>query len=149
MPRGPTPKPDDKRERRNEPTFPAVELERGAAVAAPRLPNARKLLARTKRWYATWAASPQAAQFLGTDWERLQMLALVVDDFFRATEPAARQRLLAEIRSQEAKLGGTPEDRLRLRWRLAEGKRDEDRADKAQAKKKRNRTDPRLKLVEK
>lgn len=150
MPRGPTPKADEKRQRRNEPTFASIELDRDAKVKAPVLPQRSKLLARTRGWYETWASSPQAAQFLGTDWQRLQMLALVVDDFFRASEPGLRQKLLAEIRSQEAKLGGTPEDRLRLRWRLAESDRAEERASKTTAKKSpsRKRSDPRLQLVE-
>lgn len=149
MPRGPTPKPDEKRQRRNEPTFATTELQAGAKVDAPALPNRTKFLSRTRSWYETWCASPQAAQFLGTDWERLQMLAYVVDDFFRASDAGQRQKLLAEIRSQEAKLGGTPEDRLRLRWRMAEGKREEERAEKSSTKKAtRKRTDPRLKLVE-
>lgn len=150
MPRGPAPKPDDKRQRRNEPTFETVTLSGDGKVTAPRLEGASKLLARTRRWYATWTSSPQAAQFLGTDWERLQMLALVVDDFFRADDPGQRQKLLAEIRSQEAKLGGTPEDRLRLRWRMSKG--DEPPAEepaKGGAKRTpRRRRDPRLELVE-
>lgn len=151
MPRGPAPKPAEKRQRRNEPTFATTELDpAGPKVKAPRLDGASKLLARTRRWYSTWCDSPQAAQFLGTDWERLQMLALVVDDFFRADEPALRQKLLAEIRSQEAKLGGTPEDRLRLRWRLASNERKDDAATKAEKAAKRTSRggeDPRLKLV--
>jgi hypothetical protein len=149
MPRGPAPKPDDKRQRRNEPTFASTELDRDAKVDAPALPNRSKFGARTKEWYDVWARSPQAAQFLGTDWQRLQMLAFVVDDFFKAADAAARQKLLAEIRSQEAKLGGTPEDRLRLRWRMAEGKDADERArKKAEKAKPARRTDPRLKLVE-
>jgi hypothetical protein len=143
---GPKPKEAEKRARRNAPAFPEVELPAGAAIAAPKLPNARRFLAATRAWYATWASSPQAAQFTATDWQRLHMLAHLVDAYHR--EPCARD--LAEIRLNEAKLGATAEDRLRLRWRLAEQKGAEERDERAAASTKRpsrRRGDPRLKLV--
>jgi hypothetical protein len=68
----------------------------------------------TRRWYATWAGSPQASMFTGTDWQRLAMLAPLVDAYF--AEPT--KELLGEIRLNEALLGATPVDRLRLRWKL-------------------------------
>jgi hypothetical protein len=52
--------------------------------------------------------------FIATDWGRLRMLLEIVDLFYR--EPS--KELLGEIRLNEAKLGGTPEDRQRLRWKL-------------------------------
>jgi hypothetical protein len=42
------------------------------------------------------------------------MLAPLVDEYFRAPT----KELLAEIRLNEAKLGATPEDRQRLRWKI-------------------------------
>jgi hypothetical protein len=143
---GPSPKEGGKRERRNEPTFPAVELSIGAGgkVKAPVLPRARKYLPATRAWYTTWSRSPQASQFTTTDWLRLHMLAELVDAYFR--EPSAR--VLAEIRLNEAKLGATAEDRLRLRWRMAENIGAEERGEKAAGgTKKRRKSDPRLKLV--
>lgn len=153
MPRGPTPKPDEKRERRNEPTFPSVELDSDAKVAAPDLPDADSLHERTREWWAAWTSSPQAAQFLETDWQRLKMLALVVDDFFTTDDAKLRQKLIGEIRSQEAKLGGTPEDRLRLRWRMAGAKDADERvakkaSERPAAKRSRRKNDPRLEVLE-
>jgi hypothetical protein len=89
-------------------------------------------------WYATWAGSPQASMFVGTDWQRLAMLAPLVHDYFES--PA--KDLLGEIRLNEALLGATPVDRLRLRWRLPEEAPAEDAP-----KRRRRATDPRLKVV--
>jgi hypothetical protein len=66
---------------------------------------------QTRSWYATWRRSPQSLTFTATDWQRLAMLALVVDDFFAA--PTARK--MAEIRQSESLLGATHMDRLRAR----------------------------------
>ncbi|MGH3762943.1 hypothetical protein [Actinophytocola sp.] len=55
--------------------------------------------------------SPQAQAFTVTDWQRLHMLAPLVDQYF--AEP--RKELLAEIRLNEGLLGATHVDRLRAR----------------------------------
>jgi len=128
-------------------TVPMTELESSPTGEPPPLPGAAGFLEETRRWYETWAGSPQASQFLATDWQRLHMVARLVDLFFR--EPSSR--MLAEIRLNEQKLGGTPEDRLRLRWRLSEAEREDERAGKPAVKSRpasRSRRDPRLALVE-
>lgn len=147
--RGPMPKEPEKRERRNA-TPEETTLVAGSKVKAPALPGSRKLLPATRTWYRTWCQSPQAAQFLSTDWQRLHMLAELVDAFFRTDEAKTKREMMAEIRLQEAKLGATPEDRLRLRWRFREAEEGEERAERSQPKKRssRRRGDPRLKLVE-
>jgi hypothetical protein len=71
-------------------------------------------LGATVRWWETWAGSEQSKHFISTDWSRLLMLLEIVDLFYR--EPS--KELLGEIRLNEAKLGGTPEDRARLHWKL-------------------------------
>src|SRR4051794_19794756 len=81
---------------------------------APALPGASDYSAATRRWYTTWAQSPQASQFTDTDWMRLHMLAPLVEQFFRAPT----KEVMAEIRLNEAKLGATPEDRQRLHWKV-------------------------------
>lgn len=145
---GPAPKPADKRARTNAETFPTTDLERAPSVSAPKLPKPLRYLPETRAWYAVWCKSPQAAQFLATDWQRLHMTAKLVDHFYRTEEPMVAKQLLNEIRLNEQKLGGTPEDRLRLRWRMREA----DAADEAQERRaqrptSRARKDPRLKLV--
>src|SRR5262245_8881116 len=140
MPPGPKPKPDGKRERRNAPTFETTLLD-GSPAKAPPMPRG-KWRAATRRWWKVWSESPQAKLFLSTDWERLEMLLPIVDAYFRGD-----LKLLAEIRLNEAKLGGTAEDRLRLRWRLREAKSEEEAEEKRSARRKRRR-DPRLKVIE-
>jgi len=138
---GRLPKPDEKRARRNAPTFETTELAGGKAKA-PALPGRAKLSKPTRAWWDTWKASPQADQFLATDWQRLLMLVPMVESYF-----AGNLGLLAEIRLNEAKLGATPEDRLRLRWRMRSADQQVEREGKKAARPAK-RVDPRLKLVD-
>jgi hypothetical protein len=100
----------------------ATQGARGAATSlespatARELPAANTYSERTRRWWATWASSPQASKFHETDWQRLEMLAPLVDLYFGNPD----RQLMAEIRQNEAKLGATPEDRERLRWKIEE-----------------------------
>lgn len=111
----------------------------GAPAAYPLLPGAEGYSARTLAWYETWATSPQASQFVATDWQRLHMLAPLVEAYFR--NPT--KDLMAEIRQNESKLGATSEDRQRLRMKIdptaAPG------ADETKAVPSRTRRDPRAK----
>lgn len=106
----------------------------GSPVAAPPLPDAEAYSERTRQWYETWVASPQAAAFTVTDWQRLAMLAPLVEAYFAAPS----RNLFAEIRLNESKLGATPEDRLRLSWRL-----DAPPPDGPAGERSRDRPDPR------
>jgi hypothetical protein len=65
----------------------------------------------TCRWWDTWVESDQAESFKATDWQRLQMLAPLVEAYFRRPGHNA----LAEIRQNESLLGATVTDRMRLR----------------------------------
>jgi hypothetical protein len=147
---GPAPKPAEKRARRNGDGLGAtqVELDPNARVKAPPLPNSQRFSRETRRWYKTWKDSAQAQQFTPTDWQRLHMLAPLVDSYFADPTPAK----FAEISRSEGKLGATPEDRLRLRWRLDRARSDEDRAAADAVEPQRNaarprRGDPRLHAV--
>ncbi|GAB1818243.1 phage terminase small subunit [Herbidospora sp. RD11066] len=73
----------------------------------------------TQRWWDTWAESDQAESFKATDWQRLQMLAPLVEAYFRRPGHNA----LAEIRQNESLLGATVTDRMRLRMNKAEPKK--------------------------
>jgi hypothetical protein len=151
--RGPAPKPANKRARRNreEPETRLTKQKSAAKAKTPALPGSKGFLAATRAWYATWASSPQASQFIETDWLRLHMTARLVDLFYRSEFPSEAKQLMSEIRLNEAKLGGTPEDRLRLRWRLGEAERAaelEQRKSASPTQKPRRRGDPRLKLVQ-
>jgi hypothetical protein len=77
----------------------------------------------TRAWYQTWCESPQAALFTVTDWQRLQMLAILVERYYRAASDT-RTKLhglttaFAEIRQNEALLGATHVDRLKGRIKV-------------------------------
>ena len=127
--RGPAPganpnrKSAGQRRRRNTPEAPFEELPaEGHTGPFPALARSYshgkrrvKYLAATRDWYETWARSPMATRFLGTDWTRLRLLAPLVDQAQREASP----RLLGEIRLQESLLGATVMDRQRLRMRVA------------------------------
>ena len=114
---GPPPKPPGQRVRRNVDTTPRHTISEPPASYPP-LPDANGYLPQTRKWYRTWATSPQASRFLATDWQRLAMLAPLVDTYF--TDP--RATIFAEICKSESMLGATEADRLRLRWDVAEPK---------------------------
>ena len=80
---------------------PWVEFE-GVPAGQPRLAGARRQRPETRAWWRAWCSSPQAAEFWSTDWQRLQMLALLVDAYF--CEPKAS--VLREIRRNEVALSG-------------------------------------------
>ena len=109
--KGPIPK--DPGQRRRGPSKlepPRRTLKVGHRSAPPDLRDG--FSPSTLSWWANWCESPMAARFLSTDWQRLVMLAELVEQFH--SEPKAT--LLAEIRLNEAALGATEADRLRLRW---------------------------------
>lgn len=134
--RGPAPKPADAVRRRNKPPAADELPAEGHTGPYPELPatyrvgedvtkdaagrkrtrvRRNKYLPETRAWYETWATSPQATQFSAPTWQRLLRLAPLVDLYEREPDKA----LLSEIRLQEASLGGTPADMLRLRWKVA------------------------------
>ncbi len=114
------PPPSETKRRRNADTFEdqAVIVEAGAEVRGPELPHAALYGPQTITWYETWRRAPQAAAFVGTDWQRLHMLAPLVDAYF--AEPSTK--LLSEIRLNESLLGATHVDRLRARIKVEQPK---------------------------
>lgn len=108
-------KPD--RHRRGAPMHSVVELQDDGAVRGPELED----LTRTSdwsdytlHWYSTWRTAPQAQLFEDTDWQRLGMLAFIVERF--QARPAAAA--LQEIRMNEERLGATVTDRMRGRMSI-------------------------------
>jgi hypothetical protein len=134
---GPIPKDPSKRVRRNSAATSEIVLSRSdRAPDAPALRDAEGFSERTRTWFETWRSSPQGTQFLATDWQRLRMLAYLVDRYF--AEPTAA--LMAEIRLSEGAVGATVADRRRLLWRI-------DDSPEAPATRKRRARDPRLTVV--
>lgn len=109
--RGPAPK--DGRVRRNADPVDSITLN-NPPVEAPKLRGYAKYSAATRQWWDTWVSSPQAGAFTATDWQRLMMLAPLVEQYHQEPKTA----LLAEIRLNEERLGATVADRQRLRMKL-------------------------------
>ncbi len=107
--KGPPPKPQRNRQRDNRRS---ATPETNGTRSRPLLPDAKEYSEATRRWYKTWRESKQAERFTATDWQRLHMLAPLIEAYFKSPT----KDLLGEIRLNEAKLGATPEDRLRLHW---------------------------------
>lgn len=107
------PPPSQRKRRRNADLHAdaAVTVPSEPAEFGPPLPDEEKYRTQTCVWYRTWRESPQAAAFEATDWQRLHMLAPLVDAYWG--EP--RKELLSEIRLNESLLGATHVDRLRAR----------------------------------
>lgn len=111
---GPPPSENKRRTNKDEFEEQAVTVADDGAVHGPELPHEVLYTPRTVDWYETWRRAPQAAAFVGTDWQRLQMLAPLVDEYF--LEPSTK--LLAEIRLNESLLGATHVDRMRGRIKV-------------------------------
>jgi hypothetical protein len=116
------PPPSENKRRRNSDEFAdqAVTVPADATVDAPALPDAEQYGPRTLEWYATWCRTPQASLFTVTDWQRLHMLAPLVEMYWAAPST----RLLAEIRLSESLLGATHVDRMRARIKVEAPRRE-------------------------
>lgn len=67
-------------------------------------------LTATRQWWKVHTTGTMATRFVGTDWVRLELLARLVDRYFRRPSHTT----LAEIRMNEGLIGGTIGDRERL-----------------------------------
>ncbi|MFD4608289.1 hypothetical protein ACFWOT_09245 [Streptomyces sp. NPDC058440] len=120
MTRGPKPK--DNAVRRNKHPH-AQQLSAGATEGRALPPGLGVRTAGAKRFWKTWATSPQAAKWAETDWAELEITCKLVDEFY-----GGETKLAGEIRQRVAKWGATVEDRARLRMSI-EDDQDQDQAD--------------------
>ena len=117
--RGPAPKPDGERRRRNKPPVPAVVVSGDGEVRGPDLPGSYDWPAPTREWWETWRSSPQAQTFSDTDWGFLLDTALLHAELW-----AGNAAVASELRLRVAKFGATPEDRMRLRLSIEQPEAD-------------------------
>jgi hypothetical protein len=111
--RGPAPKVEGERRRRNvKPAAGTVVVDDGE-VRGPDLPAGYDWPAPTREWWATWRSSPQASAFTDTDWGFLVDTALLHAELWAGNAACA-----SELRLRVAKFGATPEDRARLRMSI-------------------------------
>ena len=122
--RGPAPKPPERRARTNKEPV-ALRIIEARPVGQPDLPPRYKKLddiieevdwpVETVKWWRMWGESPLASDFTDTDWSELLIAAFLHAEFMQGEYKHA-----GELRLRTAKLGATPEDRLRLRIQFAQ-----------------------------
>ncbi|MEV3860722.1 hypothetical protein AB0J38_41235 [Streptomyces sp. NPDC050095] len=113
MTRGPKPK--DNAVRRNKHEH-AQALTSNATEGRALPPGLGIKTAGARRFWRTWASSPQAGRWAETDWAELEITTRLVDGFYQGD-----MKLAGEIRQRVAKWGATTEDRARLRMSINEG----------------------------
>lgn len=111
----PGPPPAEHKRRRNADTYAGLHstVVDDGELTGPGLEGA-SWSAAARAYWEIWRHSPMAKAFLDTDWARLRMTLLLIEDYLR--NPTAQK--LSVIASQEASLGATVADRLRLRMRI-------------------------------
>jgi hypothetical protein len=123
MTRGPKPKDNAIRRNKHE----HAQTLSGASTEGRALPPGLGIkTAGAKRFWKTWATSPQAARWAETDWAELEITVKLVDAFY-----AGDTKLAGEIRQRVAKWGATTEDRARLRMSIED--QDQDQAEESAA----------------
>ena len=138
----------------------ASTLDSGASGIAPTLPKKPAELdddgnrlnedwhSETLAWWADMWASPMAKEYHTSDKHALFVLAVLVDQFWRAPDT----KLASEIRLQRVAFGLTPYDRRRLEWTIevTEDAKDKgsSRRESKGAKQPDPAKDPRLALVQ-
>lgn len=114
--RGPRPKPDSQRRRRNRPTFEWADVVdvpyRGGPKLPSKQPDGKAWPAWTKRWWATVSTMPHCVLWSKGDWEHAMATAAVAAAFH-----SGDMRVAAELRHRERQLGMTAEARMTLRIR--------------------------------
>ena len=115
--RGPSPKPAEKRARRNKDPV-ALRIVESDPVAQPPLPElmpgGEPWPSRTVEWWGMWGEDPLADDFRPTDWSELMDCAAIHGAYW-----SGELKLVGELRLRTAKFGATQEDRARLRIQYA------------------------------
>lgn len=109
--RGPAPKRDDQRRRRNA-TEPVDTAASDGQVRGPELKGKHSAVAR--RWYEALRRSGQVQFFEPSDWAQAELVVVAIDAFVRS--PSASQ--LAAINQMSASLLVAEGDRRRQRLEL-------------------------------
>ncbi|MFF1450159.1 hypothetical protein ACFVYF_18770 [Streptomyces sp. NPDC058274] len=121
MTRGPKPKENAVRRNKHE----HAQALSGSATEGRALPPGLGIkTAGAKRFWRTWATSPQAGKWIETDWAELEITTKLVDTFYQGDTKVA-----GEIRQRVAKWGATVEDRARLRMSIEDDAQGQDQAD--------------------
>ncbi len=123
--RGPPPKDSNllRGHRRNraatQATLPS-EAEAATWEVPPLPPRKGKWHEQVVAWWDLIWRSPMAAEYIDADKPGLDMLAVLHQAFWTASNKD-KFRYAAEIRQQESRFGLTPVDRRRLQWAIKRG----------------------------
>ena len=140
--KGPPPKPDHLRQRRNKnPTSAVLPTEESSAGnEVPELPERepdkdgkkQDWHPMVREWWASVWRSPMASEYLDTDMKGgLYLLADLHQLRWTLRDSMALNQVATEIRLQEVRFGLSPVDRSRLRWVISQG---EEAAEKTEAR---------------
>lgn len=135
---------------RNNKTSTIAYLQPVENPTIPPIPTGRKWRPETRKWWRTIWSSPMSSEFDESDKEALVRLAILQDEFYKASngEEYSVNKLLnlsAEIRQQEQRFGLSPMDRRRLQWTIEQG---EEAAAKTAARQKKQQAEAGPKPVE-
>ncbi len=125
------PKHPSARQRRNKtPGARQLQPVDPTKVVIPDLPPLRNWHPRVvEKWNAVHR-SPMFPEYDTSDIEGLIQLAMLWQDFWEATDPTPRVRIMAEIRQNEVRYGLSPIDRRRLAWEIDRGEQAEQQIQK-------------------
>lgn len=114
--RGPAPKPESLRQRRNKKVGSAMLEASNMGENVPELPNpdGRVWHPLTLKDWNQWWTSEVASRYLPIDVSGLGQLAVMTDEFYKQPDVSKMQ----EIRMQRKDFGLTPLDRSRLQWEV-------------------------------
>lgn len=82
------------------------------------LPKEVEWHSMTRRWWRELWRSPMASEYQDTDLQGLYQVALLIQDFWTATDSKARNEARLRIEKAEADFGLTPLARRRLEWQI-------------------------------
>ena len=113
--RGPVPKRDAERRRRNKPEHETTTITSDQQVRVPAAD--RSWCARAKRLWQAAKNGPMADRYQSTDWQQLALYCDLMTTLLRPGRMSPRME--AAIRSAVAELGLSRDERLYLEWLLA------------------------------
>lgn len=119
--RGPAPKPEGERVRRNAPLHSLTNVQWDGITRGPELPGDYDWSIRTREWWDTWRNSPQSMVMTDTDWEVMLETALLHTQLWSPTKrqgAVSMTQLANTIKRNVAAYGATFEDRLKLRMQI-------------------------------
>jgi hypothetical protein len=125
MTRGPKPKENAVRRNKHE----HAQTLNSATTEGRALPPGLGIKsAGARRFWRTWATSPQAGAWIETDWAELEITVKLVDAFYQGDT-----KLAGEIRQRVSKWGATTEDRARLRMSVETDDQDQGEGENAES----------------